>query len=290
MNNDKFVSEIKVQKPFTPTVADMEILKDPALSYRVIDLSGGFGAAFNDATASYFHKSLGGYHGAKMRRYQDLINGPITQDMIVLQDLLASKDFNVVMSGMSKLSTFNMLNTKYFILNSESAPLMNPAALGNAWFVDSIQIAPNADAEIAALNGFNPKTKAIIDQRFKKYLDGLSTSYDTTGMISLTNYAPNKLVYKSETNATKVAVFSEMYYDKGWKVTIDGKDADHFRANYVLRAMVVPAGKHEIVFTFKPKMFEVGKSIDFASSLILILVVLGWIGFEIKAKLREQTE
>ncbi len=290
MNNDRFVSEIKVQKPFSPTVADNEILKDPALSYRVIDLSGGFGAAFNDATASYFHKSLGGYHGAKMRRYQDLVNGPITQDMIAFQNLLSSQNIEVVMSGMNKLGVFNMLNTKYFILNSENAPLMNPAALGNAWFVDTIQIAPNADAEIAALNGFNPKTKAIIDQRFKKYLEGIDASYDTTGTIELTSYAPNKLVYKSETNSTKVAVFSEMYYAKGWTVTVDGKEADHFRANYVLRAMLVPAGTHEIVFTFKPKMFEIGKSIDLASSLLLILVVLGWIAFEVRAKLKEQTE
>jgi len=287
MSNDKFVSEIKVEKPFTPTLADNEILKDPALSYRVFDLSDGFGSAFNDATASYFHKSLGGYHGAKMRRYQDLVNGPLAHDMMTFQNLLSTKDINIVLRGMNRLSILNMLNTKYIILNSETAPLVNPSALGNAWFVDSIQIAPNADAEIAALNNFNPARKAVVDKRFKKYLEGLSTTNDTTGTITLVDYKPNKLVYKSNTNAPKVAVFSEIYYPKGWEVTVDGKVSDHFRANYVLRAMVVPAGSHEIVFTFKPKMYEVGKKIDLASSLLILLVFIGWIGFEVKKKFAE---
>jgi len=268
MNNKQFVSDIQVEKPFTPTSADLQILKDPTLDYRVLNVSNGLDAAFNDASTSYFHKSLGGYHGAKMRRYQDLIDEHISR---------------------GNMAVLNMLNTRYIIQQGEKGPVaqFNPQALGNVWFIDSIQIVPNADAEIAALNGFNPTRKAIVDKRFKQYLEGLSTSNDTTGTIGLIDYAPNRLVYKSDANSPKVAVFSEIYYPKGWTVSVDGKEQDYFRANYVLRAMVIPAGKHEIVFTFKPHMYDVGKGIDLASSLLILLVFFGWIGFEVKNKLKE---
>lgn len=271
MSNKRFVSDVQVEKPFTPTAADLEILKDPTLNYRVLDLSDGLGAAFNDATASYFHKSLGGYHGAKLRRYQELV------------------DLHIARGNMAVL---NMLNTRYVIQQGEAGPMaqFNPQAMGNAWFVDSVQIASNADAEIAALNNFNPASKAIVDMRFSHNLEGLSTTYDTIGTINLVKYEPNRLVYSSDANSTKVAVFSEIYYPRGWTVTVDGQDAEHFRANYILRAMVVPAGKHEIVFSFKPKMYGIGKGIDLASSLLLILLFVGWIAFELKKVLKEQSE
>lgn len=285
LNNSNFVAERKVDEPFTPSQADQLILKDKSLDYRVINLTV---SPFNDASTSYYHKSLGGYHGAKMRRYQEIIDYHLNRELdYLISNLKTSTDLNQVQKVFANLSVFNMLNTKYFLVNPESAPLINMHALGNTWFVDSIQIAPNADAEIAALNNFNPARKAVIDKRFKQYLEGLSTSYDTTGTISLVNYKPNQLVYKSDTKSPKVAVFSEIYYPKGWVVTVDGKVQDHFRANYILRAMVVPAGSHEIIFTFKPKMFEVGKKIDFASSLLIILIFLGWIAFEIKKRIAE---
>lgn len=268
MNNKQFVSEVQVDKPFTPTSADLQILSDPALDYRVLNVSNGLDGAFNDASTSYFHKSLGGYHGAKMRRYQDLIDEHISR---------------------GNMAVINMLNTRYIIQQGEKGPVAqyNPQALGNAWFVDSIQIVPSADAEIAALHGFNPKRKAVVDKRFKQYFEKLSPTRDITGTIDLVSYAPDRLVYKYDVNSPKVAVFSEIYYPKGWIVTVDGKEQEHFRADYVLRAMVVPAGKHEIVFAFKPKMFEMGKSIDIASSLLILLIFVGWIGFEIKNKLKD---
>jgi len=181
-----------------------------------------------------------------------------------------------------------MLNTRYVIQQGEQGPVarFNPYALGNAWFVDTVQIVPNADAELASLSNFNPSRKAIVDKRFKKNLEGFSPSNDTIGTIQLIDYKPNRLVYKSDTKSQKVAVFSEIYYPKGWIATIDGKMQDHFRANYVLRAMVIPAGTHEIVFTFKPKMFEIGKKIDLASSLLILLAFLGWIAIEIKKQLK----
>jgi len=262
MNNDSFVAERKIENPFTPTAADLQILQDKTLNYRVFNLTV---SPFNDGSTSYFHKSLGGYHGAKMRRYQELIDEHISK---------------------GNVAVFNMLNTRYIIQQGESGPVaqFNPGALGNAWFVDTVQIVQNADEEIHALSDFNPLRKAIVDQRFKKYLDNISPVNDTLGTIKLVDYKPNKLVYKSETQSQKVAVFSEIYYEKGWKVTIDGKPQDHFRANYVLRAMIVPEGSHEIIFTFEPKMFEIGKNIDLASSLLILLAFLGWVGFEVKRK------
>jgi len=260
MNNNQFVSGARAAKPITPTAADLQILKDKSLDYRVYNLTVN---PFSDGTTSYFHKSLGGYHGAKMRRYQDLIEAHISK---------------------GNMAVLNMLNTRYVIQQGESGPVahFNPQALGNVWFVDTVKIVPNADAEIASLNNFNPSRMAIVDKRFKKNLDGFAPSYDTTGTIKLIDYKANRLIYKSDTKSQKIAVFSEIYYPKGWIVTVDGKTQDHFRANYVLRAMIVPAGVHEIVFSFKPKMFEVGKKIDFASSLLVILAFIGWLAIEIK--------
>ncbi len=263
MNNDNFVEKQTVDNPITPTAADLQILKDKTLDYRVLNLTV---SSFNDGSTSYFHKSIGGYHGAKMKRYQELIEEHLSK---------------------GNMAVLNMLNTRYFIQPSKSGPVVqfNPNALGNAWFIDTVQYVPNADAEIAALNGFNPSKKVIVDKRFKKCLERFSPSNDTTGTIQLVDYKPNRMVYKSVTKSQKVAVFSEIYYPKGWNVTIDGKPQDHFRANYVLRAMVIPAGAHEIVFTFKPKMFEIGEKIDLASSLLIILVFLGWIAIEVKKQI-----
>ena len=268
MKNDNFTSQQKVENPFTPTSADLQILKDKTLDYRVFNLTV---SPFNDATTSYFHKSLGGYHGAKLRRYQELIDAQISK---------------------GNMAVLNMLNTRYVIRQGESGLVahLNPQALGNAWFVDSVQVVPNADAEIASLTKFNPRTKAFVDQRFKKNLEGFTPSHDTTGTIQLIDYKPNKLVYKSDANAQKVAVFSEIYYPKGWTATIDGKAQEHFRVNYVLRAMVISAGKHEIVFTFKPKMYEIGKKVDLASSLLILLAFFGWVAFEIKKQFGEKAK
>ena len=265
MNNNQFVSVAKAAKPITPTAADLQILKDKTLDYRVYNLTVN---PFSDGTTSYFHKSLGGYHGAKMRRYQDLIEEHISK---------------------GNMAVLNMLNTRYVIQQGESGPVahFNPQALGCVWFVDTVQFVPNADAELASLHNFNPQRTAIVDKRFKKSLEGFTPSQDTTGNISLIDYKPNRLVYKSDTKSQKIAVFSEIYYPKGWIVTVDGKTQDHFRANYVLRAMVVPAGVHEIVFSFKPKMFDIGKKVDLAASLLIILAFFGWVAIEIKNKLKE---
>jgi len=262
MDNKNFVTPTMVEEPFNATDADRVILADTDPNFRVFNLTV---SPFNDASTSYFHKSIGGYHGAKMRRYQEVIEKHLsTGNMAVL----------------------NMLNTKYFIQPSKNGPIamQNPEALGNAWFINDIKVVENADEEIAALNGFNPKLTAIVDKRFEGSVKNFVTSNDSSGFIKLDVYNPNKLVYTSSSSTDRVAVFSEIYYNKGWKVTIDGKPAEHFRANYILRAMVVPEGNHKIEFVFDPEMWYIGRNIDLASSLLILLIFAGWVGMSIYKK------
>lgn len=259
VNNDMFVSKAQEKQPFVATAADKEILKDKDPNYRVFNVAVN---TFNDASTSYFHKSVGGYHGAKMKRYQEVIEHHIAQQ---------------------NMEVLNMLNTKYFIIpTKESGPVpqMNPYALGNAWFVDTLTIVNNADEEINALTGFNPATTAIMDKRFSKEAEGWKSSPDSMAVIKQTLYSPNKLTYESSTSSTQLAVFSEIYYDKGWNAFIDGQPAPHFRVNYILRAMVVPSGKHQIEFRFEPKGYVMGEKISLASSSILLLMMAGAIFLE----------
>jgi hypothetical protein len=155
-------------------------------------------------------------------------------------------------------------------------------ALGNAWFVQETKMVDNADQEIDALTAFDPSKTAVVDKRFSEMLSGFAFAPDSTASIKLNSYEPNRLTYISEARTEQLAVFSEIYYDKGWKAFIDGKPADHFRANYVLRAMRIPAGKHEIEYRFEPKVFFIGEKISFASSLLLILLLLGFSGNELR--------
>lgn len=259
LNSKNFEMASKAKVPFTPSVADLQILKDTLPDYRVYNLTV---SPFNDASTSYFHKSIGGYHGAKLRRYQELIDHQITA---------------------GNMAVLNMLNTRYFIVQGHDGPeaRFNPGALGNAWFVDTLKVVPNADEEMAALTHFNPASEAVVDQRFSSLFSKEIFTPDSTDRIVLTSYAPNKLDYSYRLGADRPAVFSEIYYAKGWHASIDGKPAPHFRVDYVLRAMMLPAGEHTVEFVFKPKMFAVGKSVDLISSLILILAVFGALGYEL---------
>ncbi len=261
LNNDDFISNRKQKEIFQPTPADLQILQDKSLDYRVFNATV---STFNDASTSYFHKSIGGYHGAKMRRYQELIDYQISkQNMAVL----------------------NMLNTKYFIIpTKEQGPVvqMNPQALGNAWFVKNYKIVDNADAEIEALTNFNPAETAIVDKRFSNDLKDFKAS-DNSGTIKLEKYEPNYLVYKSSANGKRLAVFSEIYYAKGWNAYIDGKLTPHFRVNYVLRAMIIPEGEHKIEFKFEPKAYSTGNTIELISSILFLLAIVGILYFEFKS-------
>ena len=178
-------------------------------------------------------------------------------------------------------TAFNMLNTKYFIINANADPLRNPYACGNAWFVKAYKIVNNADEEISALYGMDPDSVAVIDKRFESLINGFTVPASSPGSITLKSYAPNHLVYDYSAEKDEMAVFSEIYYDKGWDAFIDGKKTPYFRADFVLRAMIVPAGEHKLEFRFEPKSYYTGEKVSLASSLILILLLAGYMVKEI---------
>lgn len=278
INNDNFVRAKQVEVPFQASTANMEILRDSDPDFRVLDLSV---STFNDASASYFHKSIGGYHGAKLQRYQDLIDLYIQPEIMSFIDVLqANPTMAMVDAALSKMQVVNMLNTKYFIINPDGAPLPNEYAFGEAWLVDNFIMVKNADEEIAALGQNDLRNVAIVDERFAEKVNGKSFQKDSSAVIRLKNYAPNELIYSTNSGKEQLAVFSEIYYDKGWNAYLDGQQVPYFRANYVLRAMAIPAGEHEIVFKFEPRIWVVGEKVSFASSLLLILLVIGVLVFE----------
>jgi hypothetical protein len=269
------------------TPVDEEILKDTTLDYRVYNLTV---SPFNDGTTSYYHKSIGGYHGAKLRRYQDIIEhylGGITPENA--QQLLGTKHFDAL----------NMLNAKYIITRGHNnAPLLlkNPNALGNAWFVDEIKWVDNANDEIAALANVNPAKTAIIDKRFEtgelknfEYRVNAQTTDSASlnkATIKLVEYRPNKLIYESEADTEKLAIFSEIYYPNGWHISIDGQEADMVRANYILRAMLIPAGKHTIEFRFDPKSYKITEDIAWTGYILLFGFILTSIVLAVKQNKR----
>jgi len=212
----------------------------------------------NDGSTSFFHNSIGGYHAAKPRRYQELY------------------DFQIAKNN---LEVLNMLNTKYIIFpgdNNRANVQLNKDANGNAWFVNSIKYVNTADEEIKALDSLNTKQKAIINTLFQKELQDFEFKKDSISLIQLINYQPNKIIYKSNTSVDKLAVFSEIYYKNGWNAYVDGVQKSHFRVNYVLRAMLIPKGKHTITFKFEPQVIKTGNTITLISYALLLLIPLGW--------------
>jgi hypothetical protein len=266
LSSKDFVSKSVVKTPVRPTNADLQILQDPDPHYRVVNFSV---STFNDATTSFFHKSIGGYHGAKLKRYQELIEYQIS-----------SRNMDV----------FNMLNTKYFIVPAEDGqPIarQNPGALGNAWFVQEYELVANADSEIVALTDFDPSSIAILDQRFSRFVEGKKFQKDEEGEITLMNYKPNHMKYDYKASSEQMVVFSEIFYDRGWNAFINGEPAEHFRVNYVLRAMVIPAGNYLIEFKFQPKTFFTGERIALVGS-ILSLAFIGFYFFRTYKRKQKQ--
>ena len=256
------------------TQADQIIRQDTSQSYRVLNLAAN---VFNDASTSYYHQSIGGYHGAKLKRYKELIDYSLTPELSALKMGMQKGDSSFL-RVLSSQPALNMLNTKYMIYNPDAAPLLNPGALGNAWFVNEFKVVANADSEIAALRAFDPAHTAVVDERFKDQLSGLQPGADSAASIVLTKYEPNHLVYAMKSNVEQFAVFSEIYYDKGWNAYVDGKLMPYARVNYVLRGMRVPAGTHTVEWKFEPQVVQTGEKIALASSALLLLLVggMGW--------------
>lgn len=258
------------------TKADEEILQDKSLDYRVANLAGN---PFSDAITSNHHKSIGGYHGAKLKKYDELIQFHLFKEINYftsnLNNLGVSDSMQkVVLSG---LPVLNMLNTKYFILPTREEPiaLRNTESNGNAWFVKSLKTVSSADSEIVALGKTDLKSVGLIQEK-NKLGATLKPEYSGAGSIRLVSYKPNHLVYESESAEDQFAVFSEIYYPKGWKTLVDGKEQDHYCVNYLLRGTSVPAGKHKIEFKFEPAVYYTGNTMAYiGSGLLSVLVLLG---------------
>ena len=279
-NNDDFVKEkARKAKYFTPSAADSKILQDKDPYYRVLNITT---SPFNDAMTSYFHKSIGGYSGVKLARYQDLIDVHLYPEIqLLVKDLQTTGQINPV-----NIKVLSMLNAKYFKAGeAEGGVILNPYAMGNAWFVSDYRIANSTDQVIKDLDTYNLKTIAIVEKKFEPAVSGLKIQPDSNATIKLTEYKPNKLSYKYKTASEQVAVFSDVYYEKGWTATLDGKPIDVFRANYILRALRLPAGEHQVVFEFRPAAYYTGEKISFAGSFSLILLTIGGIGFAVYRKI-----
>jgi len=259
LNSKNFESKSTLANYFQPRDVDNFISSDKEPNYRVYDQSIN---TFNDASTSTFHKTIGGYHAAKLKRYDELIQHQFAKS--VNQDVL------------------DMLNAKYFITqdpqNGSYKMSRNATALGNAWIVKSVQFVKNSDEEMKAINSFDPKNEAIVDEQYKKLLDTTRLGADPTAFIKMEKYHPDHIEYSYSAPRDVIAVFSEIYYDKGWNMYIDGEQKPYFRANYVLRAAQLPAGNHKVEFKFEPKSYYVGEKISLAGT-ILLLLCLGFAGY-----------
>ena len=274
LNDEMFVPKSEREAPQQMTQADEQILHDKSLDYRVLNLASN---TFNENETSYYHKSIGGYHAAKLRRYQEMIEQYISPEMQQVFSAVSEAGGDVTkINGDSIWPVLNMLNTKYMIFplqGGQTVPLQNPYTYGNAWFVDKIQYAANANEEIAAVGKLSLRHEAVADAKFKTQL-GEAVEQDSVSIVTIKTYEPNELTYEVNSGKGGVVVFSEIYYP-GWTATVDGQPAELGRVNYILRALNVKPGKHAVVLTFKPKSVNTTETIAYVSYVILILIVLG---------------
>ena len=282
LNDSNFIDKRKFDKPYVASAADQYILNDKTLSFRVADLTKDM---FNDASTCYFHKSIGGYCGVKLRRYQDIITQYLSVELSQLRKATTS---NELMMTLSMQKVLNMLNTKYFIYNPSSQPIENPFVYGNAWTVSDIRWVDTPNEEIDAIGTADPQRTAILNKEFQATVGDFKP---TTSMadITLTDYKPNQLTYRFNSSEDQLVVFSEIWTSRGWTLKIDGQKSPLLRANYLLRAAVIPAGQHEVVMRYEPKIWKTGNVITLASCLVIILFAIGALVYTIVKK-KEQAE
>lgn len=272
LNDEMFVPKSERDTPQQATATDLQILKDKSLSYRVLNFASG---AFNENNTSYFHKSIGGYHPAKLRRYQEMIDKYIAPEMQTAMQAIANK--GGVMSevdGRKLFPVLNMLNAKYFIVplqGNATTSIQNPYAQGNGWFVDKLTYVADANAEYAEVGKIDVSHEAVADKKFEPIL-GQTQTNDSTARVVLTKYEPNNMTYTVSSTKGGVVVFSEVYYP-GWTATIDGQPAELGRVNYILRALNVKAGKHEVVLDFHPTSISTTETIAYAALIVLLLAI-----------------
>ena len=273
--DEQFAAKGTEMKPFLePSETDKEILKDKTLDYRVLNMATN---TFNENNTAYWHKSIGGYHAAKLRRYQEMIEAHIQGEMETLFTMIPEVGADLSKIDVTDTPVLDMLNTRYYIVplqQGATAPLFNPHALGNAWLVKEVKYVNNANEEIDAIHGMNPRETAIVDKRFAETVKQPAAMPDSLDNIVLKSYAPNALQYEVDTKQGGTVIFSEIYYP-GWRSYIDGEEVSHGRANYILRAMNVPAGKHTIEFVFDPQSLHATETIAFIALGIMLLGALG---------------
>jgi hypothetical protein len=264
--DEKFEEKGTLAKTHNPQPADLKIMQDKDPNFRVLDLRGG--DPFTNANTSLFHKSVGGYHSAKLMVYQEMI-----------AEHLSKFEQNAPILGQKNMPLYGMLNAKYIILDdSEAGVQMNPLALGNAWFVKNVKIVKDADAEIAEVGKINPRFDVVLQQKYAAIIGTTGTpQYDSTASIKMTAYSPDRIDYESDAKTEQLAVFSEVYYpaEKGWNMTIDGQPATFGKANYCVRAAKIPAGNHKIAFEFHPKSYYTGETISMIASSLLLILLFG---------------
>ena len=288
LNNDDFLPKQRVKSPFVESVADKAILSDNSLDFRVVDLTKDI---FNDASTCYFHKSLGGYSGAKLRRYQDIITQYLSGEV---NQLRGAKSGEAMLQTLSQQKVINMLNTKYIIYNPEAQPFSNPFAYGNAWIVGDIRWVDTPNEEIDAIGTTDLQNTAILKKEFEQQVGDYQVKDSILPEINLVDYKPNKLTYcfngvsTGSTTANYLVVFSEIWTDKGWKMFVDGQEQPILRADYILRCALIPSGEHQIVMEYAPKAYTTCNTVAFVSSLIIILGLIAALFFTFKNKKKEK--
>lgn len=300
LNSDSFTTPRRFNNQFTARQVDKLILEDNSPSYRVVDLSADI---FNDSFNPYWHKCVGGYSPAKLQRYQDLIDRHIVKELqSVAANTGSAKTIDEFQSGIRNIQVLSALNTKYFILGADMPPVENPEAFGQAWFVDSFVSAETPDDEIALIDSVDLRHTAVIGADFSEARAGFANSSagdvvggsvtesvedltansiwgaaeetaDASDFIRMTSYAPNELRYHYSASTARTVIFSEIYYPDGWTATVDGAPLDLFRADWIFRAANLPAGEHEIVMRFDPKVYSIGESASRVSSLFLFILL-----------------
>ena len=274
LNDEMFVPKSERDMPHQATSTDLAIMKDKSLDYRVLNLASN---TFNENETSFFHKSIGGYHPAKLRRYQEMIDAYIAPEMQAAMQAIAAKNGNMQeVDGAKVFPVLNMLNTKYFILplqGGATMPLQNIYAQGNGWFVDKINYVADANAEYAGVGKIDVRHEAVADKKFESIL-GKAQSNDSTAKVKLVKYEPNNLQYTIDSKKGGVVVFAEIYYP-GWTATIDGQPAELGRVNYILRAVSVKPGKHTVVLDFHPTSISTTETIAYIAIVILLLAIAG---------------
>ncbi len=278
LNDSDFIPKSQYQAEISAkSAADEFIIRDKS-HYRVLNIAG---STFNDALTSYYHKSVGGYHPAKMRRYQDLIEAGIQpQTESLVEKLKKGVNDSSARQAFNAAPVLNMLNTKYIIYDEKAQPIVNPIPLGNAWFVSEIKGTNTPDEELKSVTEINPAKTAVIGPDFANQVSGFTPGKDSTAYIKLLEYQPNGLKYESQNAQEGLAVFSEIFYPKGWRVFVDGKETPHFRADWVLRAMKIPAGKHNIEFKFEPESYYKGETYSLIGSIFILLLMAGLLAAE----------